>query len=146
MFLFNIYISFRIIFFKFQVSIIVNSESNPVMQKTCFLHNVPWTYLGRTLDVPWTYLGRTLSTFGRTLDVPWTYLDVPWTYLGRTLDVPWTYLGRTDVPLDVPWTYLDAILYLPKGKKVYFFCNFELSIINCPLSILNSELSSFNLI
>ncbi len=38
-------------------------ESNPVMQKTCFLHNVPWTYLGRTLDVPWTYLGRTLTLF-----------------------------------------------------------------------------------
>ena len=57
-------------------------------------------------------------------------LDVPWTYLGRTLDVPWTYLGRT---LDVPWTYLGAILYLPKGKKVYFFYNIEFLIINCQL-------------
>ncbi len=45
-------------------------------------------------------------------------------------------LSSSTFPLpshDVPWTYLDAILYLPKGKKVYFFYNFGLSIVNCPL-------------
>ncbi len=62
-----------------------------------FLHNVPWTYLGRTLDVPWTYLGRTL--------------DVPWMYLESTLNLssvllPSCYLLAT--------FFQPTILYLPK--------------------------------